>query len=114
MKTAMSDVEMRRAGSLDEALTILRDEERMPVAGATDVYVGLNFGTLAARRFLDIWALDELREISVDSDMLRIGALASYTSIIRSADVARRVPMLIDASRQVGGPQIQNRGTLGG
>jgi CO/xanthine dehydrogenase FAD-binding subunit len=34
--------------------------------------------------------------------------------MIRSKAVAERVPMLIDASRLVGGPQIQNRGTIGG
>ena len=105
---------MRRASSLDEALLIMRDERRMPIAGATDVYVDLNFGTLSTKRFLDIWALDELREISVRGDQLVIGALATYTSLIRSPIVAKRLPMLIAASRQVGGVQIQNRGTVGG
>ncbi len=51
MKTAISDLDLRRASSLDEALLILRDEPRMPVAGATDVYVAVNFGTLAPKRF---------------------------------------------------------------
>lgn len=86
----------------------------MPIAGATDVYVALNFGTLAQSRFVDIWALDELRDIAVRGDTLVIGALASYTSLVRSALVADRVPMLIEAARQVGGAQIQHRGTVGG
>ena len=86
----------------------------MPIAGATDVYVGLNFGTLKEKSYLDIWALDELRGISVNDDMLSIGALATYTSIIRSKDVNARLPMLVEASKLVGGPQIQNRGTIGG
>jgi xanthine dehydrogenase small subunit len=114
MRTPISTLDMRRATSVDEALRVLRDERRTLIAGATDVYVALNFGTLKARSFLDIWALDELRTISLRDDMLVIGALATYTSIIRSPLVAERVPMLVEASRQVGGPQIQNRGTLGG
>jgi xanthine dehydrogenase small subunit len=114
VRTAISALEVRRPASLDEALAILADEQRMPIAGATDVYVALNFGTLAARRFLDIWKLDELRGISLRGDTLVIGALATYTSCIRSPEVARRLPMLIDASRLVGGAQIQNRGTIGG
>lgn len=114
MRTAVSDLDLRAASSLDEALTILRDEPRMPVAGATDVYVAVNFGTLEPRRLLDIWALDELREISVRDDTLVIGALVTYTSLIRSAAVAGRLPMLVEASQLVGGAQIQNRGTLGG
>jgi xanthine dehydrogenase small subunit len=114
MKTALSTLELRRARSLDDALTILREERRVPIAGATDVYVALNFGTHPARRFLDIWPLDELRGISVRDDRLVLGALASYTSIIGSPDVQARLPILVDAARQVGGPQIQNRGTIGG
>ncbi|HJU89517.1 MAG TPA: xanthine dehydrogenase family protein subunit M [Gemmatimonadaceae bacterium] len=114
MKTAISQLEMRSPSSLDEALSILRDEERMPIAGATDVYVSLNFGTLSARRFLDIWKLDELRGISVRDDTLVLGALTTYTSLIRSRDVVERLPMLVEASRLVGGAQIQNRGTIGG
>src|SRR6187551_3050795 len=92
----------------------MRDEQRTPIAGATDLYVALNFGTLVPRRFVDIWPLDELRQITVRNDTLVIGALATYTDAIKSRDVARRLPMLVEASRQVGGPQIQNRGTIGG
>ena len=105
---------MKRATSLGEALAILGAEKRMPIAGATDVYVGLNFGTLHETSYLDIWALDELRTIAVQGDVLSIGALATYTAVIRSPDVGERLPMLAQASRLVGGPQIQNRGTIGG
>lgn len=114
MRTAISELDLRKASSVEEALGILRDERRTPVAGATDVYVALNFGTLEPRQFLDIWALDELRTISVHEDSLVIGALTSYTALIQSHLVAERLPMLAEASRLVGGVQIQNRGTLGG
>lgn len=114
MKTALSGLELRRAHTLDDALAIMRSEHRVPIAGATDVYVGLNFGTVRAKRFLDIWPLDELRTISVVDDRLVLGALVTYTAMIASAEVRARLPMLIEAARQVGGPQIQNRGTVGG
>ena len=114
MRTAISGLEVRGAASLGEALAILRNDQRTPIAGATDLYVALNFGTLESRRFLDIWAVNELRDISMKGATLSIGALASYTSLIRSSLVASRLPMLVEASRQVGGPQIQNRGTIGG
>ncbi|MDQ3082679.1 MAG: xanthine dehydrogenase family protein subunit M [Gemmatimonadota bacterium] len=114
MRTPVSELDLRKATSVDEALGILRDDPRTPVAGATDIYVALNFGTLAPRRFLDIWTLDELRTISVHGDTLVIGALTSYTALMQSHLVAERVPMLAEASRLVGGVQIQNRGTIGG
>jgi CO/xanthine dehydrogenase FAD-binding subunit len=114
MKTAVSSLSLRRATTVDEALRILADEPRMPIAGATDVYVALNFGTLGERAYLDISALDELSSISERDDTLVIGALATYTDLIRSPVVAQRLPMAIDAARVVGGVQIQNRGTVGG
>jgi CO/xanthine dehydrogenase FAD-binding subunit len=114
MRIGTAHLEMRKARSLGDALAILANEPRMPIAGATDVYVGLNFGTLHETRYLDIWSCRELREITTNGDTLSIGALSTYTDMIRSKAVAERVPMLIDASRLVGGPQIQNRGTIGG
>jgi xanthine dehydrogenase small subunit len=94
---------------------MLRDEGPLvPLAGCTDVYVGLNFGTLPAKRFLDLWPLEELRAIRLSGGVLSIGALASYTEIFRSALVRRRLPILAAAAREIGGVQIQNRGTLGG
>jgi CO/xanthine dehydrogenase FAD-binding subunit len=94
---------------------MMRDEQPLtPLAGCTDVYVGLNFGTLPVKRFIDLWPLDELREIRVADGALSIGALTTYTRIVRSALVRRRVPILAAAAREIGGAQIQNRGTLGG
>lgn len=114
MRIGVTELNLRSAKSLDEALQVLRDEPRRPVAGATDVYVALNFGTTDERRFLDIWALDDLRGISVQGDSLIIGSLTTYTDLLRSPEIQKRLPMLAAASQLVGGAQIQNRGTIGG
>jgi xanthine dehydrogenase small subunit len=101
--------------SLTDALKMLRDEGPLvPMAGCTDLYVALNFGTLQATRFLNLWGLDGLRRIELKGDVLAIGALATHTDLIRSPLVRARIPMLAAAAREVGGVQIQNRGTLGG
>jgi len=114
MRTAISELNLHRAASVTDALELLRDEQRTPIAGATDLYVALNFGTLTPRKFVDLWPLHELRQISMKQNTLVIGALATYTDVIRSPLVARHLPMLVEAARLVGGPQIQNRGTIGG
>lgn len=88
--------------------------EATPMAGCTDLYVTLNFGTLAAISFLNLWGLDELRGIDERDGYLRIGALTTFTDLMRSPLVAKRLPMLAAAAREVGGVQIQQRGTLGG
>jgi xanthine dehydrogenase small subunit len=115
MRTAVSSLELLQPRTVREALRMMRDEQPLvPLAGCTDVYVGLNFGTLAATRYIDVWPLDELRKIRLSDGALSIGALATYTEIIRSALVRRRLPILAAAAREIGGVQIQNRGTLGG
>jgi xanthine dehydrogenase small subunit len=103
-----------RPRTVREALRLLAGAPLTPIAGCTDVYVGLQFGTVAATRFLDLWGLDELRGIRRADGGLRIGALTTYTDIITSRLVQTQVPMLTAAAREIGGRQIQNRGTLGG
>lgn len=111
----ISNRQLLRPRSLPDALRMLRDEGPLtPIAGCTDLYVSLNFGTLRPQRFLDLWGLRELRAIRARGEVLSIGALATFTDIIRSREVNRRLPMLVAAAREVGGAQIQNRGTIGG
>ena len=86
-----------------------------PLAGGTDLMVQVT-GELGEppERILDIWRLDELRGIAVESDELVIGALSTYTEIRGSRIVAEFVPALAEAAATIGAAQIQNRGTIGG
>lgn len=94
---------------------MLREEDHaIPLAGCTDLYVSLNFGTLEGTRFVNIWGLSELRRIAMQGDTLSLGALVTYTEVMRSRHVKRHLPMLAMAAAATGGVQIQNRGTLGG
>src|SRR3984893_18957641 len=87
--------------SLNDALKMLRDEGPLvPLAGCTDLYVALNFGTLKDTRFLNLWRLDALRTIEIRGNLLCIGALATHTDVIASPLVRRRIPMLAAASRE--------------
>jgi xanthine dehydrogenase small subunit len=115
MRTAISALTLLEPRSLREALAMLHDKGPLtPLAGATDLYVSLNFGTLPQRSLLNLWGLDELRQIELREEALVIGALITYTQLLRSDVVRERLPMLCEAARQVGGHQIQNRGTIGG
>ncbi|MCA3565420.1 MAG: FAD binding domain-containing protein [Methylocystis sp.] len=116
-----------RPATLSEALANLDVDARNPpanpldrlgiLAGATDF-----FPAAAARQawfqptpanILDISAIAELRGVTTGPDGVRIGALATWTDVINSA-LPPAFDALKQASRQVGGVQIQNRGTLAG
>ena len=115
MRGSISNRRLFEPRSLRDALRMLRDEGPLvPMAGCTDLYVSLNFGTLKDTRFLNLWRLDALRKIEARGAGVSIGALATHTGIMRSALVGKRLPMLAAACREIGGVQIQNRGTLGG
>ena len=115
MPPAIAPLSCLRPRTLADALSMLRDEGPLtPLAGCTDLYVGLQFGTLRDQRFIDLWPLAELRGISSERSLLRIGSLTTFSELIQSPLVRRRLPMLVAASREVGGRQIQNRGTIGG
>lgn len=115
MPGSISTRTLLQPASLADALKMLRDEGPLvPMAGCTDLYVSLNFGTLKETRFLNLWRLNALRTIAVRDGHLSIGALATYTDLIRSPLVRRRIPMLTAAAHEIGGVQIQHRGTIGG
>ncbi len=115
MRAVVSSLALRRPSSLRDALQMMDDERPlMPLAGCTDVYVNLQFATASARSYIDLWPIPELRGIGRDGPTLRIGALTTYSDLIASALVRRRLPMLVAAAREIGGKQIQNRGTIGG
>src|ERR687896_708691 len=86
-----------------------------PIAGGTDLMVQIT-GELAdpPDRLIDIWALDELRGISLVGEALVLGALTTYTEIRRSPVVAEFLPALAECAATIGAAQIQNRGTIGG
>lgn len=114
MRAATSGLQVVRPASLVQALELMREDRLMPIAGCTDIFVQLEFGQTPAQRYIDVWKLDELRGIRTNSGALILGALTTYTDIIRSDAVREWLPMLVDAAKLVGGVQIQTRGTIGG
>ncbi len=106
-----------RPATLTDALAIRARHDVQVLAGGTDVYPAFAtrraWGDPAHKDVLDMSALSALRGISEHADHWRFGALTTWTDLIR-ADL----PPLFDgyrmAAREVGGVQIQNRGTLAG
>src|SRR5918993_619254 len=108
MRTAVSSLSLRRPRSLAQALVMMREEGPLtPLAGCTDVYVNLQFGTARETRFIDLWPLEELRGIAdvkaraTGERLLRIGALNTYSEIIASPLVRKRLPVLAAAEATV-------------
>jgi CO/xanthine dehydrogenase FAD-binding subunit len=112
----LEEIEVYSPTTLEEAYVWLdRQNGRARVlAGGTDLMVQLQDRSLVAPAYLNIWGLEELRGVEDEGESLRIGALTTYTQLIYSVLVQEHCPILVAASRTIGGAQIQNRGTLGG
>ena len=106
---------MLRPRTLDEALAILGGTRARPIAGGTDLMVGLAAGTIdEAVPLLDLSAIAALRGIRMVDGRLVIGATTTFAELRASDIVAEHVPALAEVAATIGAAQIQARATLGG
>lgn len=101
-----------RPDRIEDALEALARQPLAIVAGGTDFYPA-RVGLPLDDDVLDITALPGLRGIVDRGDTWHIGALTTWTDVIR-ADLPRTFDGLKLAAREVGGVQIQNAGTVCG
>ena len=105
-------MEVLTPSTLDEALALKAERpDAVPIQGGTDVMVELNFDRGRPPALLNLNEVPELRGWSREGVELRLGSGMTYTEAMELADP---LLALAEASRTVGGPQIRNRGTLGG
>ena len=105
-----------RASSLDEACAILAqhgDAARI-LAGGQSLMPTLNMRLSSPALLLDINRIEALRGITVDGDMIRIGALVRHAELAESVIIRRHLPLLSEAIQHVAHPAVRNRGTFGG
>ena len=96
--------------TLDEALRLKAERpDAVPIQGGTDVMVELNFDRARPPALLNLNEVAELLGWSKEDGRIRLGAGLTYTEAMQTP-----LPALAEASRTVGGPQIRNRGTIGG
>jgi CO/xanthine dehydrogenase FAD-binding subunit len=102
-----------RPTSWADALTAKAEQPAaVPIAGGTDLMVGLNFGQPPPAALLDLTAITELGEWHRENGSIHIGAGVTYSRII--AELPGDCPGLAIAARTVGSPQIRNRATVAG
>jgi aerobic carbon-monoxide dehydrogenase medium subunit len=111
------EVAYARPGTVDEAVQLLgaHDGARALAGGQTLVSV-MKQRAAAPEVLVDLADLDELRQLSRSADgaSLEIGAMVTYSELIRSLEVAAGRPILAEAARTIADVQVQNRGTIGG
>lgn len=105
--------------SLAEALELLagnKNGKYKVFAGGTDVIGKLKGRLIEVPEVLvDLKGISGLDYIEWDKESgLRIGALATISSVANSAIVKERFPMLAQGANAIASTQVQNRGTIAG
>lgn len=101
-----------RPKTLNAAVEVLAREGGQILSGGTDF-----FPALADRpvpdRVIDISGLNEIKGIAVEADHIRMGGLTTWSQLV-ATPLPRCFDALKSAAREIGGIQIQNRGTVAG
>jgi carbon-monoxide dehydrogenase medium subunit len=112
----LSSVEYARAESIDEAIRLLAASDgARPLAGGQTLVNVMKARAAAPEILVDINGLHELREIRQAPDGgLEIGAMATYSQIALSSEIAAARPILGEVAATIADVQVRNRGTIGG
>ena len=99
-----------------EVLTLLQQhgEQAKLLAGGQSLMPLMKLRLAEPQTIIDlnqVAALDDIRE---ENGRLHIGALARHADVATHPLILQSYPLLADAARNIGDPQIRNRGTIAG
>ena len=111
-----TEFEYSRATSLDDALAKLAATNGAGkfIAGGHSLVPLMKLRLSEPKTLIDIARIPGLSGIRKEGDRIEIGAGTVHHAVATSVLLEQECPMLAEAARSIGDPQVRNRGTLGG
>ncbi len=108
--------EYRRAGSAEEALSLLAEhgDEAKLLAGGHSLLPLMKLRLATPAFLVDVGRVSDLSYIRVEGGEVRIGALTRHHDVEHSDLLQSEVPLLAHVAGEVGDRQVRHRGTVGG
>jgi carbon-monoxide dehydrogenase medium subunit len=105
-----------KPGSLPEALALLAEHgrEAAVLAGGTDLVSWMRDDLVSPGLVVDLKGIPGLGGIALVDGTLRLGALATFSDVLRSPVIAATFPVLAEAAGTVASVGIRNRATVAG
>jgi aerobic carbon-monoxide dehydrogenase medium subunit len=104
-----------RPTSVGEAVGLLAaGDEARPLAGGHSLLPLMKLRLVEPAALVDLGRISGLDGIAEDGDGVRIGALATHSSVAASELVRSRCGVLATTAEGIGDRQVRNRGTIGG
>jgi len=108
--------EYHRPATLADAVKLLAQygDDGRAIAGGHSLIPMMKLRLATPAHLVDLQRLAELKGIREEGGRVRLGALATQHEIIGSDLLARRAPILREASLLIADPQVRYCGTVGG
>jgi carbon-monoxide dehydrogenase medium subunit len=104
-----------RAQTLDEALTLLAENEDAKIlAGGHSLIPAMKLRLAMPPLLIDIGRIADLSYIREEGDQICIGAMTSHYQIESSELLKKICPLLSECAGHIGDVQVRNKGTIGG
>lgn len=100
--------------TLEEACQMLAEKNRIACAGATNLYVDREKGKYLDQDIVSLHRLKTLNGIRKEKDGWHIGSMTTFDQLEDILTGQGALDALAKSASFVGGPQIRNRGTIGG
>ncbi|HLQ14857.1 MAG TPA: xanthine dehydrogenase family protein subunit M [Candidatus Eisenbacteria bacterium] len=106
----------RSPSTLEEALGVLaeRGDDAKVMAGGQSLIPLLKLRFSQPQLILDIGRLPGMAEIKREDGHIRIGALVRHVDVERSSELAKHLPLMVEAVHWIADPLVRNRGTVVG
>jgi carbon-monoxide dehydrogenase medium subunit len=102
--------------SVPDAIALLQkygDTAKL-IAGGHSLLPMMKIRFAEPAHLVDLGKIADLRGIREKGKELRIGAMTTENDLIWSTVVQQKCPLLVEAARVIGDPQVRYKGTLGG
>jgi aerobic carbon-monoxide dehydrogenase medium subunit len=103
----------KTVGQAIELLSKLGGDAKL-LAGGHSLLPMMKLRFAQPAHLIDLNRIDALRGIREQGGEIVIGAMTVENDILGSKLLQQKVPLLPEAVRQIGDPQVRNRGTIGG
>ena len=102
--------------TISEALVLLGKWKRRAklIAGGTNIVPDIRAQAIQRGVLVDISRLKTLSYVKEEGKRIRIGGLTTISELESSKIIRKYVPILSDATRQIGNPLVRNRATIAG
>ena len=110
-----NEFEYHSPSTLDEAIKLLAEyDEAKLIAGGHSLLPMMKLRFAEPTHLIDINGIEELRGIREENGLIKIGAMMTENELIASSVITEKCPLISDAAKLIGDPQVRNCGTIGG